>query len=39
MSSNVAAVASQLMRNPGVLAALQDKLGSMVGTPSGYIQR
>ncbi|KAK2144117.1 hypothetical protein LSH36_784g01040 [Paralvinella palmiformis] len=37
-ASNVAAVASQLMRNPGVLAALQDKLGSMVGTPSGYIQ-
>ena len=32
-------IASQLMQNPGVLAALQDKLGSMVGSPSGYIQR
>lgn len=32
-------LASQLMRNPAVLAALQDKLGSMVGHNSGYIQR
>jgi len=31
-------IASQLMQNPEVLAALQDRLGSMVGTPSGYIQ-
>ena len=31
-------VAAQLMKNPQVLAALQDKLGSIVGTPSGYIQ-
>ena len=26
------------MKNPQVLAALQDKLGSIIGTPSGYIQ-
>jgi len=32
------AIAKQLMKNPGVLAALQDKLSSIVGTPSGYIQ-
>lgn len=32
------AIAAQLMKNPGVLAALQDKLSSIVGTPSGYIQ-
>ena len=32
-------IASQLMQNPEVLAALQDRLGSMVGQPSGYIQR
>ena len=34
-----AELASQLMQNPQVLAALQDKLGSMVGVSSGYIQR
>uniref|UniRef100_A0A2C9M681 Uncharacterized protein n=2 Tax=Biomphalaria glabrata TaxID=6526 RepID=A0A2C9M681_BIOGL len=33
------AIANQLMKNPGVLAALQDKLCSIVGSPSGYIQR
>lgn len=33
-----AELASQLMQNPQVLAALQDKLGSMVGVSSGYIQ-
>jgi len=33
-----AAIAAQLMKNPGVLAALQDKLSSIVGSPSGYIQ-
>lgn len=33
-----AELASQLMQNPQVLAALQDKLGSMVGVQSGYIQ-
>jgi len=32
------AIAAQLMKNPGVLAALQDKLSSIVGAPSGYIQ-
>lgn len=31
-------IAAQLMKNPQVLAALQEKLGSIVGTPSGYIQ-
>ncbi|KAL8568172.1 hypothetical protein ACOMHN_027695 [Nucella lapillus] len=31
-------IAAQLMKNPQVLAALQDKLGSIVGTPSGYIE-
>jgi len=31
-------IAAQLMKNPQVLAALQQKLGSIVGTPSGYIQ-
>ncbi|XP_071100076.1 nucleosome assembly protein 1-like 1-A isoform X2 [Haliotis cracherodii] len=29
---------STMMQNPHVLAAIQDKLGSIVGTPSGYIQ-
>ncbi|KAI0216417.1 Nucleosome assembly protein 1-like 1, partial [Lamellibrachia satsuma] len=29
---------SSLMQNPEVLAALQDRLGSMIGSPSGYIQ-
>ena len=29
---------SGLMQNPEILAALQDKLGSMVGGQSGYIQ-
>jgi len=33
------AIAAQLMKNPGVLAALQDRLSSIVGSPSGYIQR
>ncbi|CAH1787694.1 unnamed protein product [Owenia fusiformis] len=33
-----AVIASQLMQNPEVLAALQDRLGGMVGTASGYIQ-
>jgi len=32
------AIAAQLMKNPGVLAALQDRLTSIVGTPSGYIE-
>ncbi|XP_055957820.1 nucleosome assembly protein 1-like 1 isoform X3 [Patella vulgata] len=32
-------IASQVMKNPQVLAALQEKLGSMVGAHSGYIQR
>jgi len=31
-------LSSQLLKNPEVLAALQGKLGSIVGTPSGYIQ-
>lgn len=30
-------VTSQLMKSPELLAALQSKLGSIVGTPSGYI--
>jgi len=30
-------VTSQLMKNPELLAALQSKLGTIVGTPSGYI--
>jgi len=32
------AIAAQLMKTPGVLAALQDRLSSIVGSPSGYIQ-
>jgi len=31
-------VASQLLKNPAVMAALQGKLDSMVGSPSGYIE-
>jgi len=31
-------LSNQLLKNPEVLAALQGKLGSMIGTPSGYIQ-
>ncbi|XP_064480227.1 nucleosome assembly protein 1-like 1-B isoform X2 [Ornithodoros turicata] len=30
-------LASEMMKDPKVLAALQSKLGSMVGNPSGYI--
>jgi len=30
--------ASQLLKDPAVMAALQGKLGSMVGAPSGYIK-
>jgi len=33
-----AQIANQLMQSPEVLAALQDKLGGMVGINSGYIQ-
>jgi len=35
---NAGEIASQVMQNPSVLAALQDQLGAMVGLPSGYIQ-
>lgn len=40
-SGNAAAagLASQLMQNPEVLAALQGKMDGMIGAPSGYIQR
>lgn len=31
-------IASQLMQSPQILAALQDRLGGMIGTPSGYVQ-
>ena len=31
-------VASQLMRNPQVLAALQGRLDGMIGSPSGYVE-
>ena len=29
---------SELLKNPAVMSALQGKLDSMVGTPSGYIK-
>ncbi len=32
------AQSAQLLKNPAVMAALQGKLNSMVGNPSGYIQ-
>jgi len=32
------AITAQLMQNPQVLAAIQGKLGTIVGMPSGYIQ-
>jgi len=32
-------ITSEMMQNPQVLAALQHRLDSMVGTPSGYIAR
>ena len=35
----VGGLASQLMQNPEVLAALQGKMDSMIGAPSGYIQK
>jgi nucleosome assembly protein 1-like 1 len=31
-------ISSQLLKNPSVMAALQGKLGSMIGTASGYIE-
>ena len=34
-----AALTGELLQNPNVLAAFTDKLGSMVGKPSGYIDR
>lgn len=34
-----AALSAQLMQNPQLLAALQGKMDSMVGLPSGYIQK
>ncbi|KAK3103524.1 hypothetical protein FSP39_019850 [Pinctada imbricata] len=36
--TNSGEIAAQLMQNPSVLAALQDRLGSIVGSSSGYIQ-
>jgi len=33
-----AALTASLMQSPGMLAALQDKMGGMIGTSSGYIQ-
>jgi len=35
---NAMATASQLLKDPAVVAALQNKLGNMVGQNSGYIQ-
>ena len=29
---------SELLKNPAVMSALQGKLDSMIGTPSGYIK-
>ena len=37
-AGEAANVASQLMRNPQVLAALQGRLDGMIGSPSGYIE-
>jgi len=37
-ASDSTKIVSQMMKHPQVLAALQEKLGSIVGTPSGYIQ-
>ncbi len=31
-------VSSQLLKNPAVMAALQNRLDSMVGAPSDYIK-
>ncbi|CAG5128340.1 unnamed protein product, partial [Candidula unifasciata] len=31
-------IANQLMKNPGVLAALQDKLSTSAGLPPGYLE-
>merc|ERR1712080_194984 len=38
VESDTKKLSNQLLKNPEVLAALQGKLGSIVGTPSGYIQ-
>lgn len=38
IDSKTASVASQLLKNPAVMAALQGKLDGMVGRNSGYIQ-
>lgn len=38
VDANTALIASQLMQSPEVLAALQGKLGGMIGINSGYIQ-
>eukprot|EP00095_Tigriopus_kingsejongensis_P004518 maker-scaffold532_size145644-snap-gene-0.28 protein:Tk04518 transcript:maker-scaffold532_size145644-snap-gene-0.28-mRNA-1 annotation:"hypothetical protein CAPTEDRAFT_163453" len=37
-AGNDGQVAAALLKNPAVMAALQGKLNSMVGTPSGYIE-
>ncbi|XP_076350645.1 nucleosome assembly protein 1-like 4 isoform X2 [Tachypleus tridentatus] len=35
---NISILTSEMMKNPQVLADLQSRLGSMVGSPSGYIE-
>ncbi|XP_014674636.1 PREDICTED: nucleosome assembly protein 1-like 1-A isoform X2 [Priapulus caudatus] len=37
-ATETAKLTSKALQDPQVLAALQERLGSMVGTPSGYIQ-
>ncbi len=35
---DVSSLTAEMLKNPAVMAALQGKLDSMVGTPSGYIE-
>ncbi|XP_076368600.1 nucleosome assembly protein 1-like 1 isoform X2 [Tachypleus tridentatus] len=36
--TNMSLLTAEMMKNPQVLAALQSRLGSMIGSPSGYIE-
>lgn len=38
VSAGSGAATAALLKNPAVMAALQGKLDSMVGAPSGYIE-
>ena len=38
VGTDAKSLTSELLKNPAVMSALQGKLDSMIGTPSGYIK-